>query len=58
MVHLYAADTGNLTDPKENPALLNELDTDRKCRIMKYLKAEDRKLCLGAGLLLNRVLPR
>lgn len=58
MVHLYAADTGNLADPKEDPALLSELDTERKCRIMKYLKAEDRKLCLGAGLILNRVLPR
>ena len=58
MVHLYAADIGNLTDPKEDPALLSELDTERKCRIMKYLKAEDRKRSLGAGLLLNRILPR
>ena len=58
MVHLYAADIGSLPDPKEAPALLHELDTERKCRIMKYLKAEDRKRSLGAGLLLNRVLPR
>ena len=58
MVHLYAADTGNLTDPKENPALMDELDTERKCKIMKYLKAEDRKRSLGAGLLLNRILTR
>ena len=58
MVHLYAADTGNLPDPKEDPSLLDELGTKRKCSIRKYLKAEDRKLCLGAGLLLNRILPR
>ena len=58
MVHLYAADIGSLPDPKEAPALLHELDNERKCRIMKYLKAEDRKRSLGAGLLLNRVLPR
>lgn len=58
MVHLYAANTDKLPDPKENPALLDELDTGRKCRIMKYLKAEDRKQSLGAGLLLNRILPR
>ena len=58
MVHLYAADIGNLPDPKEDPALLGEVGTERKRSIMKYLKAEDRKLCLGAGLLLNRVLPR
>ena len=58
MVHLYAADIGSLPDPKEAPALLQELDIERKCRIMKYLKAEDRKRSLGAGLLLNGVLPR
>lgn len=57
MVHLYAADTGNLPDPKEEPALLDKLSTERKCGIMKYLKAEDRKRSLGAGLLLNKVLP-
>ena len=58
MVHLYATDIRNLTDPKENPAKLDELSAERKCRIMKYLKAEDRKRSLGAGLLLNEILPR
>lgn len=58
MVHLYAAETGSLPDPKEASALLDELAIERRCRIMKYLKAEDRKRSLGAGLLLNRVLPR
>lgn len=57
MVHLYAADTGNLPDPKEEPVLLDKLSAERKCGIMKYLKAEDRKRSLGAGLLLNKVLP-
>lgn len=58
MVHLYAADIGNLPDPREEPALLDALNAERKYRIMKYLKAEDRKQSLGAGLLLNEVLPR
>ncbi|MDE7444388.1 MAG: 4'-phosphopantetheinyl transferase superfamily protein [Lachnospiraceae bacterium] len=58
MVHLYATDIRNLTDPKEDPAKLDELSAERKCRIMKYLKAEDRKRSLGAGLLLNEILPR
>lgn len=58
MVHLYAADISRLPDPKENPVLLDELDVDRKCKIMKYIRAEDRKQSLGAGLLLNRILPR
>ena len=58
MVHLYATDIRNLPDPKEDPALLDKLSAERKCRIMKYLKAEDRKRSLGAGLLLNEILPR
>lgn len=58
MVRLYAADIANLPDPGEDPALLDELDPERKCKVMRYLKAEDRKRSLGAGLLLNRILPR
>lgn len=57
MVHLYAADIRNLADPKEDPEILDELSAERKCRIMKYLKAQDRKRSLGAGLLLNEILP-
>ena len=58
MVDLYVTDIRNLADPKENPAKLDVLSAERKCRIMKYLKAEDRKRSLGAGLLLNEILPR
>lgn len=58
MIHLYAADIINLPDPREDPTLLDELDPERTCRIMKYLKAEDRKRSLGAGLLLKGILPR
>ncbi|MDE7286171.1 MAG: 4'-phosphopantetheinyl transferase superfamily protein [Lachnospiraceae bacterium] len=58
MVYLYGADIANLPDPKEDPRLLDELTNERASRIMKYLKAEDRKRSLGAGLILNKVLPR
>ncbi|MDE7436647.1 MAG: 4'-phosphopantetheinyl transferase superfamily protein [Lachnospiraceae bacterium] len=58
MIHLYAADIADLPDPGEDPALLDELDPERKCKVMRYLKAEDRIRSLGAGLLLNRILPR
>lgn len=58
MVHLYATDIRNLPDPKEDPVLLDKLSAERKCRIMKFLKAEDRKRSLGAGLLVNEILPR
>lgn len=56
MVHLYAADISTLPDPGEAPALFEQLDPERKCRIMNYRKAEDRKRSLGAGLILNRIL--
>lgn len=58
MLHLYAADTSILPDPKDHPALLDTLDMDRRCKIMKFVRAEDRKQSLGAGLLLNKILPR
>ena len=57
MVHVYAADIANLPDPKGEPYILDALTDERIDRIQKYLKAEDRKRSLGAGLMLNRVLP-
>ncbi len=58
MVRLYATNIKELPSPMENSMLLNTISAERKQRIMKYLKVQDRKRCLGAGLLLNKVLPR
>lgn len=58
MIHLYAADIRNLPDPKEDPLLLDAISAERKHRTMKYHNAQNRKRSLGAGLLLNKVLPR
>lgn len=58
MVYVYAADITNLPDPKEEPHILDALTDERIGRIQKYLKPEDRKRSLGAGLMLNKILPR
>jgi len=58
MVHLYAADIRNLPDPKEYPEMFQYVSSQRKSKTMKYLQADDRKRCLGAGILLEEILPR
>lgn len=57
MVSVYAIDSRLLPDPKENPALLHRLGSSRRRKVMKYLQADDRKRCMGAGLLLAEILP-
>lgn len=57
MVHLYAFDIRNLPDPKENPALLQNISSSRRKKVMDYLQEDDRKRCLGAGILLAKILP-
>lgn len=57
MVYLYAIDIRALPDPKENPAVLHHINSSRRKKVMKYLLADDRKRCLGAGILLARILP-
>lgn len=57
MVYVYAIDIKALPDPKENPALLHQLSSSRRRKVMKYLRADDRKRCMGAGILLAEILP-
>lgn len=57
MVYLYAVDIRVLPDPKENPAALNLISSSRRKKVMKYLQADDRKRCLGAGILQAEILP-
>ena len=57
MVSLYAIDIRALPDPKENPAVLHHISSSRRKEVMKYLQADDRKRCLGAGILLAGILP-
>lgn len=57
MVYLYAVNIRTLPDPKENPAVLRRLSGSRRSKVMKYVRADDRKRCLGAGILLAEILP-
>lgn len=57
MIHLYAADIRNLKDPEEYPEMLNGLSEDRKRKTMQCLQENARKRSLGAGILLQKVLP-
>lgn len=57
MVNLYAIDIRVLPDPKENPAVLHDISSSRRKKVMSYLQADDRRRCLGAGILLAYILP-
>lgn len=57
MTDLYAVDIRVLPDPKENPAMLHRISSRRRREVMKYLRADDRKRCMGAGILLMEILP-
>lgn len=58
MVHVYVADVRHLPDPKEVPGSMELLSAERKNRIERLARPEDRRLSLGAGLLLQQVLKR
>lgn len=57
MTNLYAIDIRALPDPKENPAMLRQIGSSRRKEVMEYLQADDRKRCMGAGILLVEILP-
>lgn len=57
MVKLYIAEISALPDPKETSWTMRLLSSERQKRVLQYGKPGDRKRCLGAGLLLRKVLP-
>lgn len=57
MVNLYAVNIRELPDARDNPAVLHGIGSRRRKRVLEYLHADDRKRCLGAGILLARILP-
>jgi len=63
MVSVYAVNISALPDPKafagvsDNLALLQKITSSRRKRVLEYLRADDRKRCLGAGLLIAEILP-
>ncbi len=58
MIKVYMTDVSNLPDPKNTPQTMVGLPKERKEKILRYIQPEDRRLSLGAGLLLKYVLLR
>ncbi len=56
MEKFYVMDIRTLADPKEVPSAMEDLCEERKEKCLRYLKADDRKRSLGAGLIMNSVL--
>ncbi len=58
MVYVYVADVKSLPDPKEVPGCMELLSKERKNKIERLARPEDRRLSLGAGLLLQQTLKK
>lgn len=56
MVALFTAHTGSLPDPRKHPGCMEGLGAVRQEKTLRFMQEKDRKLSLGAGLLLHRVL--
>lgn len=57
MVNVYAINIKELPDAKDHPAVLQNIGSSRRGKVMGYLQADDRRRCLGAGILLADILP-
>ena len=57
MITLYTASVENLPDPRKHPACLESLGKIRQEKTLRFIQEKDRKLSLGAGLLLHKILP-
>lgn len=57
MVDVYAINIKELPDARDHPAVLQDISSSRRGKVMEYLQADDRRRCLGAGILLADILP-
>jgi 4'-phosphopantetheinyl transferase len=56
-MNFYLQNICSIADPKENIQMLEGIPKWRRDKILRYIKAEDRKLSYAAWRLLERVLP-
>ncbi len=56
MLQYYYINTEDLPDPSRNPEVLESLPEDRRKKCLSAVKAEDRKLSLGAGQIIHQIL--
>ena len=53
---LYRINIKNLEDPLENPGLLEMVGVERRKKVLRYYRTDDRKRSLGAGIIIRTIL--
>ncbi len=56
MIRYYIADIRKLADPKIYPDLFEGLPRERQDKCLWYVRPKDRKRCLGAGRIIEKIL--
>lgn len=56
MMKLYRINIKNFADPLQNQWLLNLVGTERRKKVMRYYRPDDRKRSLGAGIIIKKIL--
>ena len=56
MVRVYISNVSNLPDPNENLWIMEGLPEERKNKILRFLRVQDRRQNLAARLLMKYVL--
>ena len=56
LIKLYLADISVLGDPQSDNSKISLLPQERQIKILKHKLADDRRLSLGAGMIINKIL--
>lgn len=56
MMKLYRINIKNFADPLQDQWLLNLVGTERRKKVMRYYRPDDRKRSLGAGIIIKKIL--
>lgn len=56
MIKYYITDISKLSDPVLNLSSMADLSNERQKKCLKYIQADDRKRCLGAGKIIKKIL--
>ena len=53
---LYRININHFDDPLQNESLLEQVDPERRKKVIRYLLPDDRKRSLGAGIMIREIL--
>ena len=56
MMKLYRINIKNFADPLQDQWILNLVGTERRKKVMRYYRPDDRKRSLGAGIIIKKIL--